>query len=111
VPLKTTLALACVAAAVQAAPAAAAHHAPKLSADDVRFYLMGFVDGSLPAPWGAVGSRCKLHHKVFTCEVLARTSGGRARCWHAHITNRGLFLTPLTSTSCKGARPAYLPHL
>ena len=107
-PAKIALALVSAAsAAMMAAPVAPAQRHPRLSRAEIRFYLMGFIDGALPPTWGAVGSRCDNHHGTYACEVLARTSDGRTRCWHARISPRGLFLTPLSATPCRGARHAW----
>jgi hypothetical protein len=106
-----TLALACAVVAVSSASPAVGHSSPPmLSGDQLRFYLLGFVDGATPAEWGAVASNCVLRHSVYTCHVLARTRDGRARCWRARISRRGLFLTPLASMTCGKQRASLLLH-
>jgi hypothetical protein len=106
-----TLALACALVAVSTASPAAAHsQPPTFSGDQLSFYLLGFVDGATPPDWGAVASNCALRAGAYTCDVLARTPDGRARCWRARINRRGRFLTPLASAPCRHQRAVLLLH-
>ena len=107
---RATFAVLCGAAALSGTASAADNPRPTLSGDELRFYLMGFVDGATPTEWGAVASRCAVRSGAYRCTVVARTRDGRARCWRARISRRGLFLTPLARTACRENRALLVLH-
>lgn len=97
--------LAALAAAATLAPAAtAATRPPKpFTADEIRWYLAGFVDASTPFGWGVTAAHCEKTPHAFDCIVAARTAAGRRACYRAVVDFSGRFVKPLHAAACTAA--------
>lgn len=71
----------------------------RFTADEIRWYLEGFVDGASPAGWAAVDGRCVTGSRAFVCLIVAR-NGAAEMCWRSVLTFTGRFLVPLTAGAC-----------
>lgn len=84
------------------ADAKAATPRHRFTADEVRWYIQGFVDAHTGLAWGAVDGRCvegRTSH-VFVCLVVSRTSAGAVRCYRAVVSLDGRFVVPITRGRC-----------
>jgi hypothetical protein len=98
---RIALATALLAAVASATPAFAAPPGRHVfTADEMRWYLEGFVDGASPVGWAAITGRCIAGSRALVCLIVARNAAGQQMCYRAAVSFTGRFLMPIKGSPC-----------